>query len=177
MPAVDRSVNTFVELGPACTLLCGPVHARFCCSNTVETNVFSTLSWIRWYNWGFWIVRSNQPPALTLEPLAIDVRGGRIRRFPLIAEGEHERLEFKQTLRWDVMGNQVNKKLADLVASGSPSKPSSVGEATRQPSPLVTDFIGQPDGNVHSAARLCGSAHLFRQDRLDRASRWRGWPQ
>src|SRR3546814_16581900 len=28
----------------------------------------------------------------------------------LLAEGEHERLEFKQTLRWDVVENKINKK-------------------------------------------------------------------
>jgi very-short-patch-repair endonuclease len=33
----------------------------------------------------------------------------------LIAEGEHERLEFKQTLRWDVRQEAVNKKLEDVV--------------------------------------------------------------
>jgi very-short-patch-repair endonuclease len=33
----------------------------------------------------------------------------------LIAEGEHERLEFKQTLRWDVRQGAVNKKLEDVV--------------------------------------------------------------
>jgi transcriptional regulator with XRE-family HTH domain len=33
----------------------------------------------------------------------------------LIAEGEHERLEFKQTLRWDIRQATVNKKLEDVV--------------------------------------------------------------
>lgn len=33
----------------------------------------------------------------------------------LIAEGEHEGLEFKQTLRWDVRQQAVNKKLEDVV--------------------------------------------------------------
>ncbi len=33
----------------------------------------------------------------------------------LIAEGEHERLEFKETLRWDVAGAVQNKKLEEVV--------------------------------------------------------------
>jgi very-short-patch-repair endonuclease len=33
----------------------------------------------------------------------------------LIADGEHERLEFKQTLRWDVRQQASNKKLEDVV--------------------------------------------------------------
>ncbi len=33
----------------------------------------------------------------------------------LIAEGEHERLEFKETLRWDVALGQENRKLEDVV--------------------------------------------------------------
>lgn len=33
----------------------------------------------------------------------------------LIEEGEHERLEFKETLRWDVKQDQPNKKLEDIV--------------------------------------------------------------
>lgn len=33
----------------------------------------------------------------------------------LIAEGEHEKLEFKETLRWDVVANEPNKKLEDVV--------------------------------------------------------------
>jgi predicted HTH transcriptional regulator len=32
----------------------------------------------------------------------------------LIAEGEHERLEFKETLRWDVAAATQNKKLEDV---------------------------------------------------------------
>ncbi len=32
----------------------------------------------------------------------------------LIAEGEHERLEFKETLRWDVVAGAQNKKLEDV---------------------------------------------------------------
>jgi very-short-patch-repair endonuclease len=33
----------------------------------------------------------------------------------LIAEGEHERLEFKETLRWDIRLGQENRKLEDVV--------------------------------------------------------------
>jgi very-short-patch-repair endonuclease len=33
----------------------------------------------------------------------------------LISTGEGERLEFKETLRWDVVQNQINKKLEDVV--------------------------------------------------------------
>jgi hypothetical protein len=33
----------------------------------------------------------------------------------LVAEGEHEHLEFKQTLRWDVRQQMANKKLEDVV--------------------------------------------------------------
>ena len=33
----------------------------------------------------------------------------------LIAAGESERLEFKETLRWDVVANAINKKLEDVV--------------------------------------------------------------
>lgn len=32
----------------------------------------------------------------------------------LVAEGEHERLEFKKTLRWDVVAPTQNKKLEDV---------------------------------------------------------------
>jgi len=43
------------------------------------------------------------------------VRPGHAEMERLIAEGEHERLEFKQTLCWDIVLNQRNKKLEDVV--------------------------------------------------------------
>lgn len=46
------------------------------------------------------------PPQRTLPPSPLA---------SLIAEGEHERLEFKETLRWDVVLGEPNRKIEDIV--------------------------------------------------------------
>ncbi len=51
-------------------------------------------------------------PAAQIE-LPVQLDAGGIRQ--LIAEGEHERLEFKQTLFWDVTLNQYNKKIEEVI--------------------------------------------------------------
>ena len=76
----------------------------------------------------------------------------------LIAEGEHERLEFKQTLRWDVAQNAVNKRLEDVAIK------TIAGFANRAGGTLLIGV--HDDGTVTGLARdldcLGGSLDKFR---------------
>lgn len=63
-------------------------------------------------------------PAADARPLA-KLSAGELEA--LIAEGEHERLEFKQTLRWDVVEKQINKRLEDVVVKTVASFANSAG--------------------------------------------------